>query len=50
MNEVTLRADGDPKQIDGGLEIAVTDTGRTLVAVQRMIPKGGSHGVGSKLS
>ena len=38
MNEVTLRADAAPKQIDGGLEIAVTGTGRTLVAVQRMIP------------
>jgi len=38
MNEVTLRADATPKQIDGGLEIAVTGTGRTLVAIQRMIP------------
>src|SRR5271166_1185385 len=38
MNEVTLRADAAPKEIDGGLEIAVTGTGRTLVAVQRMIP------------
>jgi hypothetical protein len=38
MNEVTLRADAAPKQIDGGLEIAVTGTGRTLVAIQRMIP------------
>jgi hypothetical protein len=38
MNEVTLRADAAPKQIDGGLEIAVTGSGRTLVAIQRMIP------------
>jgi hypothetical protein len=38
MNEVTLRADAAPKQIDGGLEIAVTGTGRTLVAIQRMAP------------
>lgn len=38
MNEVTLKADAVPKQIDGGLEIAVTGDGRTLVAIQRMIP------------
>jgi hypothetical protein len=38
MNEVTLRADAAPKQIDGGLEIAVTGSGRTLVAIQRMVP------------
>jgi hypothetical protein len=38
MNEVTLRADAAPKQIDGGSEIAVTGTGRTLVAIQRMVP------------
>jgi len=38
MNEVTLRADATPKEIDGGLEIAVTGTGRTLVAVERMVP------------
>jgi hypothetical protein len=38
MNEVTLRADAALKEIDGGLEIAVTGTRRTLVAVQRMIP------------
>jgi hypothetical protein len=39
MNEVTLRADEAPKQIDGGLQIAVTGNGRTLVAIQRMIPE-----------
>src|SRR6516164_4599669 len=40
MNEVTLRADAAPKQIDGGLEIAVTGSGRTLVAIQRWSPPG----------
>ena len=38
MNEVTLKAEAASKQIDGGLEIAVTGSGRTLVAIQRMIP------------
>jgi hypothetical protein len=38
MNEVTLKADADPKQIDGGLEIAITGSGRALVAIQRMVP------------
>jgi hypothetical protein len=38
MNEVTLRADAAPKQIDGGLEVTLTGSGRTLVAIQRMIP------------
>ena len=38
MNEVTLRAEAAPKQVDGGLEIAVTGGGRTLIAIQRMIP------------
>jgi hypothetical protein len=38
MNEVTLKADAAAEPIDGGLEIAVTGTGRTLVAIQRMIP------------
>ena len=38
MNEITLRADAAPKQIDGGLEIAVTGSGCTLVAIQRMVP------------
>ncbi|MGA8755585.1 MAG: hypothetical protein WB611_04530 [Stellaceae bacterium] len=39
MNEVTLKAEESPKTIDGGLEIAVTGTGRTLVAIQRMVPE-----------
>ena len=38
MNEVTLHADAAPKQVDGGLEIAVTGSGRALIAIQRMIP------------
>jgi hypothetical protein len=38
MNEVTLKADADSKQIDGGLEIAVTGSERTLIAIQRMVP------------
>jgi hypothetical protein len=38
MNEVTLRADAAAKPIDGGLEIAVTGAGRTLAAIQRMLP------------
>lgn len=38
MNEVTLTADATVKPIDGGLEIAVTGTGRTLAGIQRMVP------------
>jgi hypothetical protein len=38
MNEVTLHAEAASKQIDGGLEIAVSGSGRTLVAIQRMVP------------
>ncbi len=38
MNEVTLHAEAAPKEVDGGLEIAVTGDGRTLVAIKRMIP------------
>jgi len=38
MNEVTLHADAAPRQIDGGLEIAITGSGRTLLAIQRMVP------------
>jgi hypothetical protein len=39
MNEVTLKADENPKKVDGGLQVAVTGSGRTLVAVQRMVPE-----------
>jgi hypothetical protein len=38
MNEVTLKANAAAKPIDGGLEITVTGDGRTLIAIQRMIP------------
>ncbi|HET7850969.1 MAG TPA: hypothetical protein VFL51_18125, partial [Pseudolabrys sp.] len=38
MNEVTLKANEAAKDIDGGLAIAVTGTGRTVDAIQRMIP------------
>jgi hypothetical protein len=38
MNEVTLKAEANPKEIDGGLEIAVTGSGRTLTAIQHMVP------------
>jgi hypothetical protein len=38
MNEVTLKADAAAKQIAGGVEIAVTGSGRTLAAIQRMVP------------
>ena len=38
MNEVVLKADAAAKPIDGGLEVAITGSGRTLVAIQRMIP------------
>ena len=38
MNEVTLKADAAARSIDGGVEIAVTGSGRTLAAIQRMVP------------
>ena len=39
MNDVTLqRRVPIAKPIDGGLEIAVTGSGRTLAAIQRMVP------------
>ncbi len=38
MNDVTLKAHAAVKPIKGGLKIAVTGTGRTLLAIQRMIP------------
>jgi len=37
MNEVTLKADTAATQIEGGLEIAVSGSGRTLAAIQRMV-------------
>jgi len=38
MNEVTLHADAAATPVDGGLVIAVTGSGRTLAAIQRMVP------------
>ena len=38
MNEVTLKADAAAKPVDGGLAVEVTGAGRTLAAIQRMIP------------
>ena len=38
MSELTIKADAVTKQIDGGLEVTVTGTGRTVEAIQRMVP------------
>lgn len=38
MNEVTLKAHAGAKSINGGVEIAVTGSGQTLAAIQRMVP------------
>ena len=38
MNDVTLNADAAARPINGGIEIAVTGTGRTVEAIQRMVP------------
>ena len=38
MSEVTLKADAVTKLIDGGIEVTVTGTGRTVEAIQRMVP------------
>ena len=38
MNDVTLKADAAAKLVDGGLEITVTGEGRTVAAIQRMLP------------
>jgi hypothetical protein len=38
MNEVTLKANAVAKPVDGGIEVTVTGTGRTVEAIQRMIP------------
>jgi hypothetical protein len=39
MDEVTLRADVRKEPVEGGLRIEVTGTGRTLAAIQRMVPE-----------
>lgn len=38
MSEVTLKADAVTKPIDGGIEVTVTGTGRTVDAIKRMVP------------
>jgi hypothetical protein len=38
MNEVTLHAQAAPTPVDGGLRLEVTGAGRTLEAIQRMLP------------
>ena len=38
MNEVTLRAEATAEPVDGGLQVTITGSGRTLVAIQRMVP------------
>ena len=38
MSEVTLKADAVTKPIDGGIEVTVTGTVRTVDAIQRMVP------------
>lgn len=38
MNEVTLKASAVGRVIDNGLQIDVTGSGRTLAAIQRMLP------------
>jgi hypothetical protein len=38
MNEVTLKAEVVTKPIDDGIEATVTGTGRTVQAIQRMVP------------
>jgi hypothetical protein len=38
MNEVTLKADAVTKPIDDGIKVTVTGTGRTVEAIQHMVP------------
>ena len=38
MNEVTLHADVATKPVEGGIAVTVTGSGRTLGAIQRMVP------------
>lgn len=38
MNDVTLQANVASKPVDGGLEMIVTGSGRTLAAIERMVP------------
>jgi hypothetical protein len=38
MNEVTLKSEAVAKPVEGGIEVTVTGTGRTVEAIQRMVP------------
>ena len=38
MNEVTLKAEAVAKPVEGGIEVTVTGSGRTVEAIKRMIP------------
>ena len=38
MNEVTLKATSVETKIDNGVQVDVTGSGRTLAAIQRMLP------------
>jgi hypothetical protein len=38
MNEVTLKSEAVAKPVEGGIEVTVTGTGRTVGAIQRMVP------------
>ena len=43
MNEVTVHADAQIQHIEGGIEVAVTGSGRTLAAIQRMVHDQAEH-------
>src|SRR4051812_7452320 len=38
MDEVMMHADSDVQDVEGGVRISVTGSGRTLAAIKRMIP------------
>jgi hypothetical protein len=38
MNDVTLQAEIATRSVEGGLEMAITGSGRTLAAIRRMVP------------
>jgi len=38
MNDVTLKAEAAATPIEGGVAITITGTGRTVAAIQRMVP------------
>ena len=53
MNDVTLNAVAVARPVEGGLEVTVTGSGRTLAAIQRMVPEhareiGGLNGWSAK--